>query len=171
MQTRSLWMSVPLTSGVPYLGGPYAAGDFIQPYYATPRANGLGCNPASDVAGGGGTIVSLTVVDNDNQGAPLDFFVFDSFNWTGPADNAPFSIANFSANECLGLVTVKSYVRHGTGLIGFATFPQGPIPYKCGDGGRTLYLGIVTRAPATYGPYPLDVRLGLYTDGFGTPLP
>lgn len=171
MKTRSLWASVPLTSGGPYGGGPYAAGDFLQPWYASPRTNGLGMNPASDDAGGGGTITSVTVVDNDARGAPLDLYVFNTYDWAGPGDNLPWAISDLSATLCLGLMQVTTYVRHGTGLIGFGILPYGPIPYTCGDAGKTLYLAIVTKAPVTYSNYPLDIRLGLYEDGNGASPP
>jgi hypothetical protein len=125
-------------------GGTYSAGDYVGP------SGGLGVavNPANRGTGQGGVLQSLTLYDQDNQGVPMDIYVFANNNWTSPSDNAAWSITDGSAQYMVGMCSINTYVANGSGQVGFATFPYGAIPYQCN--GQTLYLAMVTRNTPTY---------------------
>jgi hypothetical protein len=145
-------------------GGAYAIGDFIGPSGGL----GIGVNPAARATGGGGVLVGLVMIDGDNQGIPLDVYVFANSNWTSPSDNAAWSLSDSSAKYCVGRVAFNTFVSYGAaGQIGFGTFPEGPIYYQCN--GQTLYLAPVTRGTPTYTATPsstagIQFRVALQPD-------
>lgn len=153
MDTMSILVSPTLASP-----GPYLAGDYVGPGGAV----GITVPGAAAIANGGGTIQSLLVIDQDNQGAQMDLYAFVASAWNPPADNAPWSLTDASAALCCGMVSVNSYINYGNGQWGFATFPYGAIPFTAD--GTNLYLGIVLRGPATYTAGGLKLRLGVYRD-------
>lgn len=155
VETTSLWVRPTLA-----VGGTYQPGDYVGPS----GPNGITCPNASNVSGGGGTLTSLVVIDNDNMGVPMDIYVFADWGIDVPADNQPWQIPATGARKCCGLIRVDSYLPFGAvqGQFGFGTFPLGPIAYQCHL--TEFYLAIVTRGAPTYSLRGLDLRLGLHKD-------
>lgn len=155
VETTSLWVQPTL-----HYGGTYQPGDYVGPS----GPNGILCSNASNVSGGGGTLVSLTVIDSDNQGVPMDIYVFSDWGINVPDDNLPWQIGAVGARKCCGLIQVNSYMDFGAvqGKFGFGVFPQGPIPYQCHL--TEFYFAVVTRGGPTYSQRGLDFRLGIFKD-------
>lgn len=155
VETTSLWVRPTLARG-----GTYQPGDYVGPS----GPNGITCTPATNVSGGGGTLTSLVVIDNDNQGVPMDIYVFADWGIDVPADNAPWQIPATGARKCCGMIHVPSYLPFGAaaGQFGFGVFPLGPIAYQCHL--TEFYLALVTRGAPTYSLRGLDLRLGLNKD-------
>ena len=79
--------------------GAYAAGDALG--LMVTFAN------AARVAGGGGTITKIVILDEAGQLAPIDV-VFFNVTFTATADNAPFDPSDADLANCIGYVDVAA---------------------------------------------------------------
>lgn len=79
--------------------GLYAAGDALGGLLTFANA--------ARVAGGGGCITKVVVIDKDQELTPVDLVLFDR-QFVPTADNAPFDPSNADLNNCIGYIDVPA---------------------------------------------------------------
>lgn len=142
---RSLTMSLDTNA--------YANGDVIAATQELPNA--------VKVIDGWGTIESLTVIDNDDQGQVFDVWVMDANVAMGTENSAP-NISDADAVSILGRIPVAAadYIDLGGSKV--ASIRNIGLPIKPVDGGTSIYVAIVngTGTP-TYTAAGLKLRFGI----------
>jgi len=124
--------------------GAYAAGDALGGLLTFANA--------ASVAGGGGLITKVVIIDEDQELTPIDLVLFDQ-TFTATADNAPFDPSDADLANCIGYIDVaatdyadfvdNSVAAKSSGL-------RMPFPFKLTAGGTSLFGQMVVRDAATY---------------------
>lgn len=117
---------------------------------------------AMRVADGLGTLQSIVVLDEDDQGIAFDV-VFLSANVSLGTENAAVSITDANARNWLGLVSIAGgdYVDLGGSRV--AVKMNLGLVVKPATGTRDLYVGAIGRGTATYTAAGIKLRLGFET--------
>jgi len=122
--------------------GVYAAGDALGGL--------LNFANAARLAGSGGTITKIVIVDDDSQLAPVDVVFFDR-TFTATADNAPFDPTDADLENCIGYVNVAA--------TDYGAFNDNSVAVKCSGlqmpfdyvlNGTSLFAQMVVRSGPTY---------------------
>lgn len=129
----------------------YAAGDVLSDSAAV---------AGMPVNGGRARLVSLVVIDEDDQGAALDL-VFFSTNVSLGAKNAVPSISDADARNTLGHVSVAASDYIDLGGVREATKSGLDLLLEAAAGSRSVYVGSITRGTPTHSANGLRLRLGL----------
>ena len=105
--------------------------------------------------GGTGTIMSLTIVDEADQGVALDLILFNK-DFSATADNAAIAISDADAINIIGIINVASGDYTDTGANKTAELTNVKLKFKCKEDwaddntGKKLYGQLVTRGTPTY---------------------
>lgn len=130
----------------------YAAGDVLADTQAL--ANAVRVN------GGRAILQSLTVVDEDDQGQPLDLVFFGATQSLG-IENAAVSITDLAARDILGIVPVVAADFIDLGGVRTATLRNVGLLLEAAAASRDLFVGAISRGTGTYTLNGLRLRLGL----------
>lgn len=118
----------------------YAVGDTL--------ANILEITNAVGSAAGTGTIQSITVIDDDDQGEPFDLVLFNQSVTVG-ALNAAWAVSDADMANALGIIRIESadYVDLGGNRIAtLQGLSLGAQPVS----GTSIYVGTISRGTGTY---------------------
>jgi len=122
--------------------------------------------PASSAAvGGGGSVLSLTVIDLSGQNAALNLFLFDQ-PFTATADSAVFAPSAADLANCLGVIQVQTsdYVSAGANGSVATVKGVGLAVRAINTAALLIYAQAMTTGTPTYALSALTFKLGLYTD-------
>lgn len=135
----------------------YAAGDVLA---ATQQVDA-----ALRITDGTGSLVSVVVVDKDDQKAGFIIW-FLSANVAMGTENASPSISDTDAASILGRieVTTADYIDLGGASVAFVA-PQTPIPLKAVSGTDDIYVAVVNGSGTpTFTASGVVLRLGILQD-------
>ena len=124
--------------------GLYAAGDALGGLLTFANA--------ARVAGGGGTITKVVILDEDQELAPIDVVFFDQ-TFGATADNAPFDPSDADLANCIGYVDVAAtdyadFVDNS--VAAKASGLRMPFDYDLVAAGTSLFAQMVVRSTPTY---------------------
>lgn len=113
------------------------------------------------VAGGRALLQSVTVIDEDDQGAAFTLFFLSANNSLGTENSAP-SISDANARDILGWVDVFTSDYKDLGGVRVASVKPIGLELKAASGSTNLYVAAVngTGTP-TYSAAGLRLKLGL----------
>lgn len=111
------------------------------------------------VAGGVSMLVSVSVLDEDDQGTALDIVFFKNTQSLG-TDNAAPSISDANARDYLGHVSVLATDFIDVGGSRLATPPIDPLLLKAASASRNLFVGLISRGAPTHTASGLKINLG-----------
>ena len=116
---------------------------------------------AVKVNDGWGTIQSLTVIDQDDQGQVFDVWVLDSNVTFGTENSAP-SISDANAVYILGKIPVAAADYVDLGGVKVASIRNIGLPIKPVDGGTSIYVAVTngTGTP-TFTAAGVKLRFGI----------
>jgi hypothetical protein len=127
--------------------GAYAAKDVV--------GGKMTFSAAARFSGAGGYVVGVTVIDKDQERAPLNLVLFDR-DFTATADNAPFDPTDADLANTIGVVAIRNYSDLADNAVGYA---ECRLPFVCNT---TDVVGqLVTPATPTYGTTS-DLTVVLY---------
>lgn len=129
----------------------YAAGDVLSD---TAAFTGVPVN------GGRARLVSLAVIDEDDQGAALDL-IFFSANVSLGTKNLPPDISDANARNVLGHVSIAGTDYVDLGGVRVATKSGLDLLLESAAGSKSVYVGSITRGTPTHTANGLRLRLGL----------
>ena len=115
------------------------------------------------IPGGQAYLHSLTVLDEDDQGAEMDIVFLDSNVALGTED-AAVSITDANARQIIGIVNVAT--SDYTDLIGcqLATLRNIGLALKAASGDSSIYIAAITRGTPTHTASGLKLKLGVMWD-------
>lgn len=96
---------------------------------------------------GGGLIVGVTVIDKDQERAPLELVLFDQ-DFTATADNAAFDPSDADLANAVAVIPINQWHNFNDNSIGYSGSLA--IPFQCGNSLDDLYGQLVTRGAPTY---------------------
>lgn len=133
----------------------YASGDLLAD---TQSFTGVRIN------GGRAILQSVTVIDEDDQGAAFTIYFLSANNTFGTENSAP-SISDASARDVLGWVDVSTADYKDLGGVRVASIKGIGLLLEAAGGSTTLYLAVVngTGTP-TYTASGVKLKLGLLWD-------
>lgn len=105
-----------------------------------------------------GRIVSLQVLDEDDQGITLDVF-FMKNNVSLGTVNSAISISDANAREIIGIVQANSFFDLINSRQAFPEFKD--IPFVLDSGELSLWVSAVTRGAPTYTASGVRLRIGV----------
>jgi hypothetical protein len=109
-------------------------------------------------SGGGRTLMSVVVLDEDDQGQGLDLIFLDANNALGTENSAP-SISDANARSIIGRVPISSAEFYDLGGCRIASRTGINLPMQ-GNGGSTLYVAAISRGTGTYTASGVRLKLG-----------
>lgn len=138
------------------VAGAYIAGDFV----GTSATAGVIAN-AARVAGKGGVLESVAVIDGDKQSVAGELWLFDTAV-TPPADNAAWTITDADAATVIpgGVIPLSTY--YASALNSVAVARGVALSYTCVA--TSLYFCFVTRGAPTYTSGKLSLRFNFMRD-------
>jgi hypothetical protein len=113
-----------------------------------------------------GLLHSVTVIDKDQQKAPLSLVLYES-DFTADADNAAFSVETADQDKILGVVNITADDYEDIdGNISVATVKNLSLPVQNTTDVSTLRAQLKTTGTPTYTTVSsLTLKLGLLDDG------
>lgn len=111
--------------------------------------------------GGTGILQCLTVLDEDDQGAAFDLYLFDQTVDVG-TKNSPWAVSDALMRNCLGVVQIAATDYLDLGGNRLAMKNGLGIPITCL--GTSLLLGTRSRGTGTYTASGLRVVVGILQD-------
>ena len=112
-------------------------------------------------------VVTINVLDEDDQGAAFDLLFLDSNVSIGTV-NAAVSVTDANARSILGRVSVASGDYYDLGGCRIATVRlSGPLALKVAAGATTLYVAGVSRGTGTYTASGMKLKIGILAGGVG----
>ena len=138
------------------VAGAYISGDFV----GTSATAGIIAN-AARVAGKGGVLESVSVIDGDLQSVAGELWLFDTAV-TPPADNAAWTISDADAATVIpgGVIAFSTY--YASALNSVAVAKGVGLSYTCPV--TSLYFVWVTRGAPTYTSGKLSFRFNFMRD-------
>jgi len=134
----------------------YASGDVLAD---TQQANAF-----FNYTDGGGTIESITVIDEDDQGAAFDIYFFNSNVSLGTENGAP-NISDANARSCVGFYSVATADYKDLGGVKIASYKNVGLAVKAVSGTDDLYIGVVNGAGTpTYTASGIKLVFGIKQD-------
>lgn len=110
-------------------------------------------------------VVSVNVLDEDDQGAAFDLVFLDALVSLGTV-NAAVSVADANARSILGRIPIASGDYYDMGGCRIATVRlSGPLALKVAAGATTLYVAGVSRGTGTYTASGLKLKIGIIAGG------
>lgn len=110
------------------------------------------------IEGGGGSILSVMVIDSALQKVSGELWLFDS-DPTPPADSAAWTISDANALRLVGIVPVSTYYDSAANSIGQSAASD--VAFRCASSSKDLYGCFVTRGAPTYADGDLTFVLRL----------
>lgn len=104
-------------------------------------------------------LVSVTVIDEDDQGMGLTLVFLDSNNALGTENNAP-NISDANARQILGFVKITTSDYIDLGGVRIACIRGVGLEMKAAAGVTTLYVGAISNGTGTYTASGLKLKLG-----------
>lgn len=115
----------------------YAAGDAVGGLLTFANA--------ARTAGLGGVITGVTILDADQEMAPLELVLFKA-TFTATADNAVFAPSDADLANCIGSIPISQYSNFSTNSIGVAE----NLSKSFNLAGTDLFGQLVVRSTPTY---------------------
>jgi hypothetical protein len=115
---------------------------------------------AMRVIGGKGILRSITVIDEDDQGAALDLLFFKLTQSLGTKNAAP-TISDASARDCLGFISVVAGDYIDLGGVRVASKSGLGLALESDPASRDLFVATITRGTPTYTASGLRLKLGI----------
>ena len=116
---------------------------------------------AMRVAAGGGTLRSIVLIDEDDQGTALDVVFFKATQSLGTKNSAP-NISDSAARDCLGSVNIATTDYIDLGGVRVATKRDLNLALESASGSRDIFIGTITRGGTpTYTANGLRVKIGI----------
>lgn len=109
-------------------------------------------------SGGGRTLMSVHVLDEDDQGMGFDLIFFDANTSLGTENSAP-SISDANARGIIGRVPISNSEFYDIGGSRLATRTGINLPLQ-GNASSTLYVAAIIRGTATYSANGVRLKLG-----------
>ena len=147
------FITVPLDITLTMDTAAYASGDVLF----NPTAIPLPRMPVDNPLALRGKIVSVQVLDEDNQGQPMDLVFLRSNPGNLETVNAAVSITDANAREIIGYVPVSSYLALINSQQAFPSFD--PIPFEVAA--ANLYVAGIARGAPTYTASGVRLRIGI----------
>lgn len=133
--------------------GAYASGDVL--------ANTQVVTDALRDKNVGGTLRSLTVIDEDDQKAVFDIYFLDAASSLG-AENGPPDITDAAARSLLGKVAVAVADYKDLGGVAIAHYDNLNILLRAATDSKDIYVGVINGSGSpTYTASGLKLRLGI----------
>jgi len=109
-----------------------------------------------------GKLVSLAVIDGDDQGQAMDIYLLSSNVAMGSANAAP-SISDANAGAILGMVAIGTAQYRDLGGVKVATLMENDLGMlvKGAAGIKSIYLATISRGTGTYSASGVKLRLGI----------
>ncbi|HWQ39187.1 MAG TPA: hypothetical protein VNM24_11375 [Burkholderiales bacterium] len=130
----------------------YAAGDVLSD--TATLANAMRVN------GGKGMLRSITVIDEDDQGAPFDIYFFKVTQNLGTKNAAP-TITDAAARDCLGVVSIAAADYKDLGGVRIATVRGVDLALESDAASRDIFIGTVTQGTPTHTANGLRLKFGI----------
>lgn len=109
-----------------------------------------------------GVISSVTIIDQDKEGADFDVVFFDT-SFTSSGDNNAFNPSDANNLNVICVVNLTTDASFSTNGISYATNVN--CPFDLGEGNTTLYAALVVRGTPTYtATSDLTLRVGILQD-------
>jgi len=114
------------------------------------------------VAGGSGALNSIVVIDQDDQGAAMDIFIFNASATLG-TENAAISINDADAAKILGIIRVvaNDYVDCINSMVANPSFD--PIDLEVASG-TSIWVAAATRGTPTHTAAGIKLNIGILQD-------
>jgi hypothetical protein len=109
-------------------------------------------------SGGGRTLMSVHVLDEDDQGQGFDLIFLDANTSLGTENSAP-SITDANARGIIGRVAISSADFYDIGGSRIATRTGINLPMQ-GNASSTLYVAAISRGTGTYSANGVRLKLG-----------
>lgn len=109
-------------------------------------------------SGGGRTLMSVHVLDEDDQGMGFDLIFLDANTSLGTENAAP-SISDANARGIIGRVAMSSADFYDIGGSRIATRTGVNLPLQ-GNASSTLYVAAISRGTGTYSASGIRLKLG-----------
>jgi len=113
--------------------------------------------------GGTGTVTSITVIDEDDQGQALDVVFLRANNTLGTENSAP-TISDANARDILGYVNVPSANYIDLGGVRVASVNNIRLGVQAASGTSDLYVAAISRGTGTYTASGLKLRIHIQGD-------
>lgn len=115
---------------------------------------------AMRVTGGKGILHTITVIDEDDQGATIEFYFFKATQSLGTKNSAP-NISDAAARDLLCHVSIdtSAYVDLG-GVKVVTTYGLGMVLEAASDS-RDIFVGTITRGTPTHSANGIKVKFGI----------
>lgn len=135
-------------------GGAYADGDVM--------ADSQAADGVARTAAGYAKLVSLEVIDEDDQGEALDLY-FLSANVSLGTENSPPNISDTNARNVLGKVPIAAADFYDLGGVRIASKMEKDLGMllKAATGGTAVYVGAIARGTPTYTASGVRLRIGV----------
>jgi hypothetical protein len=128
-------------------------------------ANPIELAGVARVAGGVAKLVSVSVLDEDDQGIAFDILLLDASTSLGTVNNA-MAASDALGRGVLGRMLVPAASFYDIGDCKFATVTGNtstgnlPMILKCGSSTTSLYVALVSRGTGTYTASGLRIKFG-----------
>jgi hypothetical protein len=104
-------------------------------------------------------LLSVHVLDEDDQGAAFDLVFLESNQSIGTENSAP-NISDANARKILGRVSIGAGDYYDIGGSRIATVMVPTLPLKCLGEDSSLYVAGISRGTGTYSASGLKLKLG-----------
>lgn len=118
---------------------------------------------AMRTADGTGTLASIVVFDEDDQGVAFDLVFFSANRSLGTENGAP-NISDANARDILGVVSIAAADFIDIGGVRIANKVNIGMPMRPATGTADVYVGAITRGTPTYTAAGVRLRLGFTQD-------
>jgi hypothetical protein len=140
-------------------GGPHSDLDVLfNPIRLPAKNTGSAISKFAEVPNGAVDLISVVVIDQDDQGQPFDLLFMNAANSLG-TPNQPANISDANALAIVGKVQVLSGDYSDIGGARIARPPVAAVEQLI-QAGRDLYVAAISRGTGTYTAAGLKITLG-----------
>jgi len=118
---------------------------------------------AMRITDGTGTLATVVVFDEDDQGIAFDLVFFSANRSLGTENSAP-NISDANARDILGIVSIAGGDFVDLGGVKIANKVNIGMPVRAASGTADIYVGAITRGTPTYTASGVRLRLGFIQD-------
>lgn len=116
---------------------------------------------AARIAGGKGVINSVTIIDDDDEKAGLELWLFDT-DFTASADNAAFDPSDADMETCIGVIPISTADYYSASDNGCACVRGVGLQFDCSGAITSIYGQLKCTGTPTYtATSDLSVRLSI----------
>lgn len=156
-------MPFPTATPVLSVGGTFSTGDYVGTSGTAIVFAGCGKPISASQGGGGGYILSATLIDAAVQSVAAELWLFNTAV-TPPTDNAAWGISDADAKSLVAIVPFSTYYAAGTFSSSSIGSLSAPVRYECAAADTALYGCLVTRGAPVYPTGSLTVKLNILQD-------